>query len=329
MKPSASISLDLDNKWSYLKTHGDKSWREFPSYLHLVVPRFLEAMDDLDLTITVMIVGQDAARPENRELLRMVVEAEHEIGNHSFDHEPWLHLYDKTRLKSDFDRSEEAIGEATGIKPRGFRGPGFSLSRDALEEISKRGYEYDATLLPNLLNPLGRMYYLIKSDLTKDERLQRKALFGTMGDALRPNRPFHWDLSDNRQLLEIPVTTMPLFKIPFHMSYLIYLSSYSVRLAQAYLRTALSLSRLTKTPPSMLLHPLDFLGADDDTDLGFFPGMNLKAAVKMELVKRHLGVIMESFGLLPLGSYAKDLSPTKTRIPHFRQESPVSEEQPR
>ena len=35
----ASLSLDLDNKWSYLKTHGDPGWDSFPSYLDVVVPR--------------------------------------------------------------------------------------------------------------------------------------------------------------------------------------------------------------------------------------------------------------------------------------------------
>ena len=29
-KPIASLSLDLDNKWSYLKTHGDAGWDSFP-----------------------------------------------------------------------------------------------------------------------------------------------------------------------------------------------------------------------------------------------------------------------------------------------------------
>ena len=38
-RPLASISLDLDDLWSYLKTHGDQSWPERPSYLDRFVPR--------------------------------------------------------------------------------------------------------------------------------------------------------------------------------------------------------------------------------------------------------------------------------------------------
>ena len=60
--PLASISLDLDNLWSYMKTHGDAGWESLPSYLDVVVPRILQLLDELDLKITFFIVGQDAAK---------------------------------------------------------------------------------------------------------------------------------------------------------------------------------------------------------------------------------------------------------------------------
>ena len=41
-KPICSLSLDLDNQWSYMKTHGDPGWEDFPSYLDIVVPRACE-----------------------------------------------------------------------------------------------------------------------------------------------------------------------------------------------------------------------------------------------------------------------------------------------
>src|SRR6476620_1543485 len=65
-QPIASLSLDLDNKWSYLKTHGDRGWEGFPSYLDRVVPRTLDLFDELGLRITVFVVGQDAALAGNQ-----------------------------------------------------------------------------------------------------------------------------------------------------------------------------------------------------------------------------------------------------------------------
>jgi hypothetical protein len=38
-KPIASLPLDLDNKWTYLKIHGDPGWESFPPYLDILVPR--------------------------------------------------------------------------------------------------------------------------------------------------------------------------------------------------------------------------------------------------------------------------------------------------
>src|SRR5437868_9279928 len=128
MKQLASLSLDLDNKWSYMKTHGDAGWETFPSYLDVVVPRALRFLNERELKITFFIVGQDAALEKNHDALSSIADAGHEIGNHSFRHEPWLHLYSREELAEEFEKAEEAITSATSRRPVGFRGPGFSLT---------------------------------------------------------------------------------------------------------------------------------------------------------------------------------------------------------
>ena len=115
-----------------MKTHGDAGWETFPTYLDVVVPRTLQFFKERDLKITFFIVGQDAALDKNHESLALISEARHEIGNHSFNHEPWLHLYSKQELVTEFERTEEAIAAITGQKLIGFRGPGYSLSPTVL-----------------------------------------------------------------------------------------------------------------------------------------------------------------------------------------------------
>src|SRR5215510_14372226 len=160
-KPLASLSLDLDNKWSYLKTHGDAGWETYPTYLPLVVPRVLDFLRARGLTITFFIVGQDAVRTENRDALGAIAGAGHEIGNHSFKHEPWLHLYSEPEIEEELARAEDAIAVATGVWPDGFRGPGFSLSPAVLRVLARRGYRYDASTFPTILGPLARAYYFL------------------------------------------------------------------------------------------------------------------------------------------------------------------------
>lgn len=308
-KPPASLSLDLDNQWSYMKTHGDAGWEKFPSYLDTVIPRVLQFMRERNLRLTFFVVGQDAALDKNREALAQLSDSgRNEIGNHSFHHEPWLHLYTRAEIESELARAEEAIERATGQRPRGFRGPGFSFSHDVLQTLAARGYEYDASTFPTYLGPLARAYYFMTAKLDDAEAEKRKALFGKLSDGLRPLKPYRWRLEGENSLLEIPVTTMPLLKIPIHVSYLLYLSGYSSSLARHYFRAALALCRMSGVEPSLLLHPLDFLGADDVRELAFFPGMNMPAARKLEAVSDALAALAAHYEIVPMSEHARAIA---------------------
>ena len=302
-KPLASVSLDLDNEWSYLKTHGDNTWSSFPSYLDVVVPRVLDFLSQRDVRITFFIVGQDALFERNAAALRSIADAGHEIGNHSFNHEPWLHRYSDDAIESEIALAEEHIERVTGQRPVGFRGPGFSFSPVVLRTLCRRGYRYDASTFPTFIGPLARAYYFMKSTLPKAELRRRSALFGGLADGLRPNKSFCWQL-DCGDLLEIPVTTMPIVRLPIHVSYLVYLGMFSRSLARAYFGFALALCKLTGTQPSLLLHPLDFLGCEDNKTLAFFPGMKLKRAAKLAIVGDAIDMLAASHEIVTMRDHA-------------------------
>ena len=305
MKPIASLSLDLDNKWSYMKTHGDAGWEDFPSYLDKVVPRVLAFLRERDLKITFFIVGQDVALEKNRSAIASIAAAGHEIGNHSFNHEPWLHLYSKDELVDEFKRTEDALEGATEARPVGFRGPGYSLSPTVLEVLAERGYEYDCSTLPTYIAPLARAYYFFKSpEMSDEEREKRKKLFGKFADGFQSLKPYKWRVGE-RSITEIPVTTMPGFKTPIHASYVVYLSTFSKIAARAYWKTALALCRATGTEPSLLLHPLDFLSGDDAPELKFFPAMNLPIEEKLEFVGEILDEFSKSRTVLTMREHAR------------------------
>ena len=321
-KPVASLSLDLDNLWSYMKTHGDAGWESFPSYLDAVVPRILAFLEERGLRITFFVVGQDAALEKNHRAIRSIAEAGHEIGNHSFSHEPWLHLYTEQQIESELARTEELIEHITRQKPVGFRGPGYSLSASVLRVLARRGYRFDASTLPTFLGPLARAYYFMTTKLSPDEKKNRKLLFGQVRDGLRPIRPYWWKIDGlSGKIVEIPVTTMPLFRIPFHVSYVLYIHRFSPLLARTYFRLAMALCKLTQTHPSLLLHPLDFLGKEDVKELAFFPAMNMHNREKLKLVSDILAIYSDRFSIVPMGEHARAIAQEKdlrTVEPKFR-----------
>lgn len=304
MKPIASLSLDLDNKWSYLKTHGDAGWETFPSYLDVVVPRVLAFLKERDLKITFFIVGQDAALEKNRDAIASIADEGHEIGNHSFSHEPWLHLYTKEEIVDEFAKTETALLAVTGKRPIGFRGPGYSLSATVLEVLAERGYQYDCSTLPTYIGPLARAYYFFKSPKMADkDREKRKKLFGKLSDGFQSLKPRSMNIS-GRELVEIPVTTFPIVKTPIHLSYLLYVSTYSRVAALLYWRFALMMCRATGVQPSLLLHPLDFLCGDDAEELSFFPGMEMRLESKLSTVSDILAIYTEHFNVVSMSEHA-------------------------
>jgi hypothetical protein len=303
-RPIASLSLDLDNQWSYMKVHGDDGWRQFPSYFDIAVPRILQFLRTRNLTITFFIVGQDAALDRNRDALAAIAEAGHEIANHSFHHDSWLHLYSESQVTAELAKTEEHLERVTGRRPTGFRGPGYSLSPTVIEVLASRGYRYDASTLPTVIGPLARWYYFRTAKLDPEERRKRAALFGSFRDALRPLKPYLWKLRAS-ELVEIPVTTMPVFRTPIHASYLLYIRGYSPSLALAYFRTALNLCRWTGVQPSLLLHPLDFLGHEDVNALEFFPAMSSPSHHKLDLLDAVLGTVQQNFQVVTMEEHAR------------------------
>jgi peptidoglycan-N-acetylglucosamine deacetylase len=299
VKPSAALSLDLDNCWSYLKIRGDERWRERPSYLPELVPLVLEQLNRLGQRITFFIVGSDAMFPENREPLRAIVRAGHDIGNHSYRHESWMHRYTREEVEDDIVRAEIAIVQLTGVRPRGFRGPGFAISPQIIDVLAARGYRYDASTLPTFIGPLARAYYFRRSKLSALQQRERATLFGSWRDGLRPNRPH-----PSGEILELPVTVMPGLRTPFHVSYLLYVAAYSRCAALAYLRSALTLCRMTGTAPSLLLHPLDFLGAGEAAGLEFFPGMQLSGDFKRGFVEDVIREYQRHFAVSAMDEFA-------------------------
>lgn len=306
-KPTASISLDLDNQWSYLKVHGDTGWEEYPTYLPAFLPYVLQELQDLDLKITFFIVGKDADSPENSPYIQEIARQGHEIGNHSYNHESWLKTYTKHQIEQEIKRAEDVIFQTTGVRTRGFRGPGFSWSADLLATLERRGYLYDASTLPTYLGPLARRYYFMTAHLSREEKEARKELFGSFSDGFRPVKPYFWQLDADKKLLEIPVTTIPVVKTPFHLSYLLYLSGHSMMLMQMYLSLAIQMCRLSGTAPSFLLHPLDLIGGDELPELAFFPGMDIQSDKKIAVFRYAIKKLRQYYTLEPMGMHAEQL----------------------
>lgn len=93
--------------------------------------RFIDALHRLDVPATFFVCGRNVER--RPAIARMIVEAGHAIGNHTYAH-PCLPLCSRTRVSDEVTRTQDAVGSATGETPTLFRPP-FGLRSPALRTL--------------------------------------------------------------------------------------------------------------------------------------------------------------------------------------------------
>ncbi|NPU83542.1 MAG: polysaccharide deacetylase family protein [Syntrophaceae bacterium] len=85
-----------------------------------VTPRLLELLAAAEVPAAFFVTGERAARYP--ELIRAILSAGHEVGNHSWRHDPLLMLRPMSVLRREVEEAQQIFAEA-GIRPRAFRPP--------------------------------------------------------------------------------------------------------------------------------------------------------------------------------------------------------------
>ena len=85
-----------------------------------VIPDMLKIFDEKDMKITFFVTGSWASK--HPDLLREMYLKGHEIGSHGYGHKMCSQISDN-ELRSELEKTEKAIDDAIGIRPRYFAPP--------------------------------------------------------------------------------------------------------------------------------------------------------------------------------------------------------------
>jgi polysaccharide deacetylase family protein (PEP-CTERM system associated) len=83
-------------------------------------------------------------------LIRRAAEAGHEIASHGWDHQRVFTLGEEG-FRADLRRAHAAIAEASGVEPKGYRAPSFSIDQRtpwAHRVLAEEGYAYSSSVAP-------------------------------------------------------------------------------------------------------------------------------------------------------------------------------------
>jgi len=119
------------------------------SRLHTGLDPLLQLLESCgDVKATFFVLGAVAERfPE---VVAEIARAGHEVGCHGHQHE-FVYRQSPDEFRSDLQRARDALGDATGEAPIGYRAPYFSIRSDslwALDILAEEGFVYDNSIFP-------------------------------------------------------------------------------------------------------------------------------------------------------------------------------------
>jgi peptidoglycan/xylan/chitin deacetylase (PgdA/CDA1 family) len=222
-KPSFVVHVDLDGARHIYRAHGWSYDHDDDPVFETGLERALAFLAEERVSATLFLVAEDLDDPRRRALVERALEGGHEIASHTSTHRLLTQLEPAERDR-EIAGSRARIADVLGIEVSGFRAPAFAFDRTDLERVSRSGYTYDSSVLPNR---------------TFERRLEL--------DELGPG-PFH--PLDESALLEIPLPHYRPLPFPSH-------PSYALVLGEWYFRAGLTRA-LRSDPLVLLFHLTDF-----------------------------------------------------------------------
>ena len=146
-----ALSVDLEEYFQVSNFAGviDRDgWDALPSRVSAATHRLLDTFDRTGSGATFFILGWVAERHPG--LVREISERGHEIACHGYGHE-LVYEIGPERFRDDLKRARSAIAEATGLQPRGYRAPSYSITDQslwALDILAEEGFDYDSSIFP-------------------------------------------------------------------------------------------------------------------------------------------------------------------------------------
>lgn len=220
--PLATVQVDMDPVWYIAKCFLDSTragQRDERTIYELSVPSLLEAFAARGVKATFFVVGVDLEDDRNLPHLERILDAGHELANHTYFHSIEFKRQSDDDLRRDVDRCAEIMERRLGVRPRGFKAPAYAASPALLRHLESEGYLYDSSVHPNAAIPLVKaaQRLWLRYDKGKTE-------FGSLDCLRAPLAPYRPDAADiyrpgNMKLWEIPVSTMPIVRFPFHFSF--------------------------------------------------------------------------------------------------------------
>ena len=263
--PVLTVQVDVDTQKNLLAFYGFKGPAEYTDHTvyRLALGRFAELFGALGLRATFFVIGEDLDHESNREIVRQLHAAGHEIANHTHTHQYNFSRLTRQQKRREIAQAGQLIEQATGHKPEGFRAPGYDVDRDVLEILLELGYRYDSSVMPSLLNLPFKLVQTLMSKNHNFSGYGSMALSFASNHSYRPDLEAIWRETSTGPLWEMPVSCVPYLRLPFYGNFNLFTGDTLFRLSSAlawgsdcnYVFHAVELLDPSEIDPRLHRHP--------------------------------------------------------------------------
>lgn len=263
----AAVSVDIDEIDNYAAIYGLTGALDvsLTAVYDKALPRLAQLFAEQRVPATFFAIGRDLARAENAAQLRALHERGHEIANHSLNHHYDLTRRDRASQQREISGGADAIEAATGVRPVGFRAPGYTITDQLFELLAAEGVAYDSSVFP------CPPYYLAKAAAIGWIKLRGRSSRSVVDDPRvlgAPVEPYHVGQPYYRRgagLLEFPIGVSS--GLSLRLPYI------GTTVAMAGERGARWLTKLaaTRSFVNLELHGIDLSDAHEDGLRGLMP----------------------------------------------------------
>lgn len=256
----AALSVDLDEVYEYAAIHGlDVPRASRRAIYEFALPRFEAFFAELGVPATFFVIGRDV--DGNEAALKRLVDAGHELGNHTQNHR-----YDLSRLTRPAQASELSIAKArieaaSGGEVVGFRAPGYVISETTFEVLEAQGYRYDSSVFPcpayygakNLAIGLYGLRAALGKGKASQSLVDVPQVLKASPNPYRRGRPY-W--TKGQGIVELPIAVTRGLRLPFIGT--------SVALAKPVVADTLAQGMIGRPFVNLEMHGIDLSDADED-----------------------------------------------------------------
>ncbi|HTU10927.1 MAG TPA: XrtA system polysaccharide deacetylase [Allosphingosinicella sp.] len=146
-----ALSVDVEDWFqvgAFEKVIARDAWETIPARVEANTARVIDLFAEAGVKATFFTLGWVAAR--HPQVIRRAAEAGHEIASHGWDHQR-VFTMDEARFRADLERAHQAIEDASGRSPIGYRAPSFSIDARtpwAHRVLAEKNYVYSSSVAP-------------------------------------------------------------------------------------------------------------------------------------------------------------------------------------